>query len=80
MTLSWGSLLCYDGYIKREDQCNARIITRNTKTAINLIATAKVKRNLLHCVMLENGVNPSNVGIANESNQRSKIHSTGSGT
>lgn len=46
-----GRILCYDGNIKREDQCNAPITTRNTKIVISLIAIPKVKRNLLHCVM-----------------------------
>ena len=44
-------ILCYDGNIKREDQCNAPITTRNTKIVITPIAITKVKRNLLHCVM-----------------------------
>jgi hypothetical protein len=66
MILFLEGLLCYDDDIKGEDQCNAQLITRNTKTAINLIATVKVKRNLLHCVMQRKELSPSKVGIANE--------------
>ena len=51
-------ILCYDGNIKREDQCNAPITTRNTKIVITPIAITKVKRNLLHCVMRSVVVNP----------------------
>lgn len=51
-TLPFGRrILCYDGNIKREEQCNAPITTRNTKTAITPIVIPKVERNLLRCVM-----------------------------